>query len=108
MEKELDRDWYDNDEGGAFLDESGSYDPFLGGADGDAGTKTADGRLKKKVSARQQAYLADDDKWIDNQLINSGVVTASRAAVAKRPERPPAQVALSPLRAFTRRIPTAA
>ena len=82
MEKELDRDWYDNDEGGAFLDESGSYDPFLGGADGDAGTKTADGRLKKKVSARQQAYLADDDKWIDNQLINSGVVTASRAADA--------------------------
>jgi len=37
MEKELDRDWYDNDEGGAFLDESGSYDPFLGGADGNAG-----------------------------------------------------------------------
>lgn len=82
MEKELDRDWYDNDEGGAFLDESGSYDPFLGGADGDAGTKAADGRLKKKVSARQQAYLADDDKWIDNQLINSGVVTANRAADA--------------------------
>ena len=82
MEKELDRDWYDNDEGGAFLDESGSYDPFLGGADGDAGTRTADGKPKKKVSARQRAYLADDDKWIDNQLMNSGVVKASRLADA--------------------------
>jgi pre-mRNA-splicing factor ATP-dependent RNA helicase DHX38/PRP16 len=79
-EQELDRDWYDNDEGGAFLDESGAYDPFLGGADGDASTRTADGKPKKKVSARQQAYLADDDKWIDNQLMNSGVVKASRLA----------------------------
>ena len=30
-----------------------------------------------------QAYLADDDKWIDNQLMNSGVVRASRAADAE-------------------------
>ena len=78
MEKELDRDWYDNDEGGSFLDESRAYDPFLGGADGNAGTRTIDGKPKNKVSARQQAYMADDDKWIDNQLMNSGVGTASR------------------------------
>ena len=83
MERELDRDWYDYDEGGAYVDESGAYDPFLGAADASAHTKTSKGRSKNKVSARQQAYLADDDKWIDNQLIHSGVVTASRAADAE-------------------------
>jgi len=68
-EQQLDRDWYDNDEGGAFVDESGAYDPFIGGADGNAGTRTLDGRPKKKTSARQQVSVAeaasDEDAYAD-------------------------------------------
>ena len=72
MEQALDRDWYDNDEGGTFLDETGAYDPFssLGGSE-------ASDKPKKRISARQQAWDTDDNKWIENQLLNSGVVTAN-------------------------------
>eukprot|EP00960_Hanusia_phi_P005981 172567-Hanusia_phi.AAC.5 len=72
MERALDRDWYDNDEGGTFLDETGAYDPFssLGGSEGSD-------KPKKRISARQKAWDTDDNKWIENQLLNSGVVTAN-------------------------------
>jgi len=79
-ERALDRDWYDNDEGGTFLDETGAYDPFesMGGDDG--GVNAPKKQVMKRMSAKKAAHLADDDRWIENQLLNSGVVTASRAA----------------------------
>jgi hypothetical protein len=58
---------------GAFVDETGGYDPFAGMGDGGpagrAGAKAAKGG--KKMSARQQQFNADDDRWIETQLVNS-------------------------------------
>lgn len=78
----LDRDWYNQDEGGAEIldDDSGfaGYDDYDREAElakkGHGGAPTA----KKRVSARQAHYQAENDAWQDNQLALSGVTGERR------------------------------
>lgn len=75
----LDRDWYNQDEGGAEIldDDSGfnGYDDYDLEAEL---VKKGHAAPKKRVSARQAHYQAENDAWQDNQLALSGVTGERR------------------------------
>ena len=59
----LDREWYDQEEGGAQIDET--HNPFLG-----------DQKLfqKKEAEMQQNEFQKDMNAWEENRMLTSGVV----------------------------------
>lgn len=70
-DQHLDRDWYDMEEGAVAADEE--HNPFSQYEDmtGDLAAPIA--AKKKRMTARQAQYSADNDAWENNRLQTSGV-----------------------------------
>lgn len=76
----LDRDWYNNDEaGGLEADSFGGYDDYDREKEAELQQKASGGGgPKKRVTARQAAFNADNELWEDNRLGQSGVTGQRR------------------------------
>lgn len=76
----LDREWYNNDEmGGDGGDaEFGGYDDYDTKKEAELLQRVAGGGPKKRVTARQAAFNADNEAWEDNRLALSGVTGQRR------------------------------
>ncbi|KAM0787222.1 hypothetical protein ACM66B_006460 [Microbotryomycetes sp. NB124-2] len=80
-QKRLDRDWYNSGEGGDAGEDSGfgGYDDFDPSVQEEALRKATGGaKPRKRISARAQAYNADNEAWHNNQLALSGVTGERR------------------------------
>ncbi|SJX64431.1 probable PRP16-RNA-dependent ATPase [Sporisorium reilianum f. sp. reilianum] len=75
--RQLDRDWYDMEEGGVAADEE--HNPFAQYEDMTGQISAPLAAKKEKVTARQAQYNADTDAWERNRLQTSGV--GPRAAI---------------------------
>ena len=85
-EKDLDRAWYDDDEGGG--GHGDAFNPFIG-ADDDAKVKQKeeayrrltrrDGKPMTLAQSKKMAGIhADHNAWEENRMLNSGVVVERR------------------------------
>jgi pre-mRNA-splicing factor ATP-dependent RNA helicase DHX38/PRP16 len=82
-ERQLDRDWYDQEEGGGFVDET--HNPFLG-EEGDPLLKKREEQMQKRLQRRDGTMMTlaqskraselqkDMNAWEENRLMTSGVV----------------------------------
>ncbi|TKY89108.1 hypothetical protein EX895_001639 [Sporisorium graminicola] len=70
-DRQLDRDWYDMEEGGVAADEE--HNPFAQYEDMTGQISAPLAAKKEKVTARQAQYNADSDAWERNRLQTSGV-----------------------------------
>ncbi|KAJ9474769.1 Pre-mRNA-splicing factor ATP-dependent RNA helicase PRP16 [Pseudozyma hubeiensis] len=70
-DRQLDRDWYDMEEGGVAADEE--HNPFSQYEDLAGQVSAPLAAKKEKVTARQAQYNADSDAWERNRLQTSGV-----------------------------------
>ncbi|CDR99473.1 hypothetical protein, partial [Sporisorium scitamineum] len=70
-DRQLDRDWYDMEEGGVAADEE--HNPFAQYEDMTGQISAPLAAKKEKVTARQAQYNADTDAWERNRLQTSGV-----------------------------------
>ncbi|KAJ2318015.1 Pre-mRNA-splicing factor ATP-dependent RNA helicase PRP16, partial [Coemansia sp. RSA 2704] len=77
-QQQLDRDWYGLDEGGA-VDET-AHNPFADYAEHDAQLE-AKRRVQhtQRMTARQKQYSRDNEMWVANRLLQSGIVQAAGA-----------------------------
>lgn len=83
MERQMDREWYGQEEGGA-LDET--HDPFLADASTDAALKRREETAQKRLTRRDGSLMTlaqskraselqkDMNAWEENRLMTSGVV----------------------------------
>ena len=86
-QRQLDRDWYESEEGGLLLDET--HNPFTANQQYDAAreqqlrsssAKQLSTHLNgKRMTARQQQWQQDQDLWEANRLVRSGL--AQRAQI---------------------------
>lgn len=75
----LDRDWYNIDEAGGMEEDGfGGYADFDAEKEAELQRKAAGGGPKKRVTARQAAFNADNEMWEDNRLALSGVTGQRR------------------------------
>lgn len=76
----LDREWYNTDEAGGGDVDGGAFDGYNDYASPEplVGTSAAAGGVKKRVTARQAAFNADNEAWEDNRLALSGVTGQRR------------------------------
>ncbi|SPO28883.1 probable PRP16 - RNA-dependent ATPase [Ustilago trichophora] len=70
-DRQLDRDWYDMEEGGIAAD--AEHNPFAKYEDMTGQVSAPLAAKKEKVTARQAQYNADTDAWERNRLQTSGV-----------------------------------
>ncbi|KIS67687.1 putative RNA-dependent ATPase [Mycosarcoma maydis] len=70
-DRQLDRDWYDMEEGGVAADEE--HNPFSQYEDMTGQVSAPLAAKKERVTARQAQYNADSDAWERNRLQTSGV-----------------------------------
>ncbi|KAI9022572.1 P-loop containing nucleoside triphosphate hydrolase protein [Hyaloraphidium curvatum] len=72
-QNQVDRDWYDGEEGTAAVDEM--HNPFAEFEDFAKAREEEMAKAQvKKVSARQQQYNRDNDLWETNRMLQSGLV----------------------------------
>jgi pre-mRNA-splicing factor ATP-dependent RNA helicase DHX38/PRP16 len=72
-QNQVDRDWYDVEEGAGTIDET--HNPFAELEDFARARETEMAKAQaKKVSARQQQYNRDNDMWETNRMLQSGLV----------------------------------
>ena len=74
---QLDRDWYNQDEAGAGADAFGGYDEYDAEREVKLAQRAASGP-KKRQTAKQAAYNADNDAWEESRLALSGVTGERR------------------------------
>ncbi|GAA6034320.1 hypothetical protein JCM8097_002666 [Rhodosporidiobolus ruineniae] len=80
----VDREWYNQDEGGNELADDGGFGGYDDFADREAalreraGGSGPGGGPKKRITARQAAKAADNEQWERNQLALSGVTGERR------------------------------
>ncbi|KAL8286977.1 hypothetical protein RQP46_003983 [Phenoliferia psychrophenolica] len=75
----LDRDWYNIDEAGGMEEDGfGGYADYDREKEAELQQKAAGGGPKKRVTARQAAFNADNELWEDNRLALSGVTGQRR------------------------------
>ena len=75
-DQQLDRDWYDQDEGGSAARDA-SDAPFLGDA---KLFEKREEQMRKRVNHRREARLKDADRWEEGRLRASGMVTMVEGA----------------------------
>ena len=71
---QMDRDWYDAEEGGRMVDET--HTPFLGD---EKLFEKREEQMRKRVNHRREARLRDADRWEEGRLRASGMVTMVNA-----------------------------
>ncbi|KAK4704953.1 pre-mRNA-splicing factor ATP-dependent RNA helicase DHX38/PRP16, partial [Phenoliferia sp. Uapishka_3] len=75
----LDRDWYNIDEAGGMEEDGfGGYEDYDREKEQELQRKAAGGGPKKRITARQAAFNADNEAWEDNRLALSGVTGQRR------------------------------
>jgi pre-mRNA-splicing factor ATP-dependent RNA helicase DHX38/PRP16 len=77
LEKAVDREWYDKDEGNQVMDENNAYHNIMGG--GLISSKDDEDDYKKKLAllkpiSKKTINMIDNNKWEINRMINSGAV----------------------------------
>ena len=80
QQTKLDREWYNSDEMGGEANEGefGGYDDFDLEKEAELKQKSANGGGKKRVTARQAAFNAENEIWEENRLALSGVTGQRR------------------------------
>ncbi|KAJ2710989.1 hypothetical protein H4R19_003471, partial [Coemansia spiralis] len=75
-QRQLDRDWYSIDEGGGTVDDT--HNPFADYAEHDSQLEVKrKAQQTKRMTARQMQYSRDNEMWVNNRLMQSGIVQAA-------------------------------
>ncbi|KAJ2546695.1 hypothetical protein EV175_005503, partial [Coemansia sp. RSA 1933] len=77
-QRQLDRDWYGIDEAGGAADDA--HNPFADYVEHDAKLEEKlIGQQAKRMTARQMQYNHDNERWVTNRLMQSGIMQSSGA-----------------------------
>ncbi|KAJ1749407.1 Pre-mRNA-splicing factor ATP-dependent RNA helicase PRP16 [Coemansia sp. RSA 1821] len=75
-QQQLDRDWYGIEEGGSAVDDM--HNPFVDYVEHDDQLEAKRQRQQtKRMTARQMQYSQDNEMWVNNRLMQSGIVQAA-------------------------------
>ncbi|KAJ2861592.1 Pre-mRNA-splicing factor ATP-dependent RNA helicase PRP16 [Coemansia erecta] len=77
-QRQLDRDWYGIDESGGAADET--HNPFADYVEHDTKLEAKlIGQQAKRMTARQMQYNHDNERWVNNRLMQSGIMQSAGA-----------------------------
>ncbi|KAJ1894255.1 hypothetical protein LPJ81_005195, partial [Coemansia sp. IMI 209127] len=77
-QRQLDRDWYGIDESGGATDET--HNPFADYVEHDTKLEAKlIGQQAKRMTARQMQYNHDNERWVNNRLMQSGIMQSAGA-----------------------------
>ncbi|KAJ1661857.1 Pre-mRNA-splicing factor ATP-dependent RNA helicase PRP16 [Coemansia sp. RSA 1646] len=77
-QRQLDRDWYGIDESGGAIDDA--HNPFADYVEHDNKLEAKlIGQQAKRMTARQMQYSRDNERWVNNRLMQSGIMQSAGA-----------------------------